>query len=141
MSHSPIEGHIEGACLCGAVRYRITGELAGFQYCHCSRCRKFTGSAHAANLFTEPKNLAWLSGAEGVGHYVLVAEPPFRTSFCKTCGASLPCMSSSGKFWVVPAGTLEDDPGLAPSQSIFWDSRAPWYREVSSLPRHAEWPT
>ena len=43
---------IEGKCLCGNVRYRITGPILNFQYCHCSRCRKFTGSAHAANVFT-----------------------------------------------------------------------------------------
>lgn len=132
---------IEGTCLCGTVRYRICGKIEGFQYCHCSRCRKFTGSAHAANLFTTPDNFEWLAGEDLVGTYVLDAELPFSTAFCKTCGSSLPSMSRTGKFWVVPAGTLEQDPGLTPSSSIFWDSRAPWYREVASLPCHAEWPT
>lgn len=136
MSDAPIEG----TCLCGTVRFCITGEIVGFQYCHCSRCRKFTGSAHAANLFTVPENLTWQSGADQVGHYTLDAEPPFSTAFCRTCGSGLPSMSSSGKFWVVPAGSLATHPGITPSQSIFWDSRAPWYEEVSELPRHAEWP-
>jgi len=131
---------IQGTCLCGAVQYRVTGKILGFQYCHCSRCRRFTGSAHAANLFTHPDQLTWLSGEDSVGKYLLDAEPPFPTSFCKGCGSSLPSMSSTGKYWVIPAGTLDEDPGLRPARSIFWDSRAPWYEHVSELPMHAEWP-
>ncbi|MDF1799205.1 MAG: GFA family protein [Planctomycetota bacterium] len=134
------EPSIQGTCLCGAVQYRITGKILGFQYCHCSRCRRFTGSAHAANLFTNPDQLTWSRGADSVGSYLLDAEPPFPTAFCKGCGSSLPSMSSTGKYWVVPAGTLDDDPGLRPTRNIFWDSRAPWYEHVSDLPQHAEWP-
>ncbi len=132
---------IEGLCLCGAVRYRITGEILGFQYCHCSRCRKFTGSAHAANLFTAIENLEWMHGHEMVGGFLLDAEPGFATAFCKTCGSSMPSTSSSGKFWVIPAGALEQDPGELPARSIFWESRAPWYKHVSDLPHFDEWPT
>lgn len=132
MSDQPIEG----ACLCGTVRYRITGEIKAFQYCHCSRCRRFTGSAHAANLFTRLGDLEWLAGEPAIGTYVLQGDPPFGTAFCKECGSGLPSVSSSGKFWVVPAGTLDHDPHIEPSRSIFWESRAPWYREVASLPKH-----
>ncbi len=132
--------NIEGACLCGTVRYRVVGEIKGFQYCHCSRCRRFTGSAHAANLFVLPDQLQWLAGQDSVGTYLLEGKPPFPTAFCRQCGSSLPSMSSSGKYWVVPAGTLDKDPGMEPSRSIYWDSRAPWFRDVSSLPRHAAMP-
>ena len=64
----------EGVCLCGAVRYRLTGEVRGFQYCHCSRCRKFTGSAHAANLFVRPDDLAWVEGEDRVTTFLLEGE-------------------------------------------------------------------
>ena len=131
---------IEGVCLCGAVRYRVVGDIAGFQYCHCSRCRKFTGSAHAANLFTEPSGLEWVTGEDSVGTFLLEGEPGFPTAFCKVCGSSLPSMSSTGRYWVVPAGTLESDPVARPARSIFWESRAAWYQEVSELPRHDELP-
>lgn len=131
---------IEGKCLCGAVHYRITGEIVGFQYCHCSRCRKFTGSAHAANLFTHPGDLEWIAGEDSVGGYVLDAEPRFPTAFCKTCGSSMPSMSSTGKYWVIPAGTLEDDPGIRPARNIYWESRAPWFEDTGTLPRHDELP-
>jgi len=132
---------LQGTCLCGAVSFRITGEILGFQYCHCSRCRRFTGSAHAANLFTNAEGIEWQRGAENRGTYMLDAEPPFPTAFCKTCGSSMPSMSSTGKFWVIPAGSLDADPGVKPGRSIFWESRAPWYEHVSDLPQFAEWPT
>jgi len=127
---------LEGGCLCVGVRYRISGEILTFQYCHCSRCRKFTGSAHAANLFTGPGDLEWLAGADSVGTYMLDAQPSFPTAFCQTCGSSLPSMSSTGKYWVVPAGTLDQDPGIKPARSIFWGSRAAWYEDVAKMPRH-----
>ena len=134
------ESSVEGACLCGEVRYRVEGEIVGFQYCHCSRCRRFTGSAHAANLFVRPDDLAWTRGEESRGSFVLEGEPKFPTAFCKRCGSSMPSLSSTGRFWVVPAGTLDVDPGKRPTQSIFWGSRAPWYEDVSALPRHQEMP-
>lgn len=134
------EQSIQGACLCGTVRFEITGDILGFQYCHCTRCRRFTGSAHAANLFVRPEQLSWLSGEGEIGTWVLHGEPNFHTAWCKQCGCSLPNMSTTGKFWVCPAGTLDDDPGERPKRSIYWDSRAPWYEEVSELPKHAEMP-
>jgi len=130
---------IEGGCLCGAVRFRITGEVLGFQYCHCSRCRAFTGSAHGANMFVAPDDFGWTQGDEMVGTWMLEAEPSFPTAFCKRCGSSMPSMSSTGKYWVVPAGGVEGDPGVRPARSIFWGSRAPWYEHVGDLPQHAEW--
>ena len=129
-----------GSCLCGAVTYRITGPILNFQYCHCSRCRKFTGSAHAANLFTRTQHLEWLTGEDQVGGFVLDAEPGFLTAFCKRCGCSMPNMSSTGRFWVIPAGTLDEAPDAAPQRNIFWDSRAPWFVPTTELPHHAELP-
>ena len=131
---------LEGSCLCQAVKYRITGELVGFQYCHCSRCRKFTGAAHASNVFAPMESFEWLQGEDFIGTFKLAAEPPFATAFCKGCGSSLPSPSSSMKFWVIPAGLLDNDPGIRPARSIFWESRAPWYEHVSELPQHPEWP-
>jgi hypothetical protein len=129
-----------GSCLCGSVRYAISGNLGIFQYCHCSRCRKFTGSAHAANLIVAPDQFSWLVGEEWVGRY----EPPdtkhFATSFCKKCGSSLPWLGKSRKAVVVPAGSLDADPGIRPFQNIFWGSRAQWYTEASELVKYDELP-
>jgi len=129
-----------GTCLCGKVSYELTGNLGIFQYCHCSRCRKFTGSVHAANLIVAPDQFRWLSGEEFVGRYEVEEAKHFATCFCKQCGSSLPWMTQSEKAVVVPAGTLDDDPGITPLQNIFWGSRASWFEDVSSLPKFEELP-
>jgi hypothetical protein len=131
---------VRGHCLCGKVSYVIRGHLGIFQYCHCSRCRKFTGSAFAANLLVAPDDFRWLSGEEFVGRYELAEAKHFATAFCKHCGSSLPWLGKSGKAIVVPAGTLDDDPGIKPFQNIFWDSRAVWYAEPNTLPKHDQLP-
>ncbi len=53
-----------GSCLCGEVTYQVEGDFEKFYLCHCERCRKDTGSAHAANLFSSTAKLKWLSGQE-----------------------------------------------------------------------------
>ena len=51
----------KGSCLCGEITFEIIGEFESFFLCHCERCRKDTGSAHAANLFSSSARLIWLS--------------------------------------------------------------------------------
>jgi hypothetical protein len=129
-----------GSCLCQAVSYQFHAPAQVFQYCHCSRCRKFTGSAHAANIIVDPKQFEWTGGEEMVGRF----EPPeakhFATCFCKHCGSSLPWISQSGAAVVIPAGTLDEDPEITPTQNIFWGSRAHWRADVETLPQHDELP-
>ena len=86
-------------------------------------------------------HLVWTSGEDAVKTFMLYGEPSFPTAFCTTCGSSLPSLSSTGRFWVVPAGTVDGDPGVEPTRNIFWGSRAPWLRDVGSLPVHDELPS
>ena len=111
-----------------------------FQHCHCSRCRKFTGSAHAANIIVDPKQFEWLSGEDLVGRFEHPDAKHYATCFCKNCGSSLPWMAQSGRSVVIPAGTLDEDPEIRPIQNIYWDSRAAWRVNVEELPCHAELP-
>ncbi len=134
------EEAIGGACVCGAVRYSIRAPFLAFQLCHCSRCRKATGSAHAANLFVRTDQLVWEAGEEHVRRYELPEARYWSHCFCDTCGSSLPWLSRTGKAWIVPAGTLDGDPGAQPSRNIYWASRAPWYVHVSELPTFDEAP-
>ena len=130
----------KGSCLCGKVHYEINGSLGVFQYCHCSRCRKFTGSAHAANIIVAPDQFNWLAGEELLGRFEVPEARHFATSFCKHCGSSLPWLATSGKAVVIPAGTLDGDPEIKPFQNIFYGSRADWYQEASGLIKYDELP-
>ncbi len=129
-----------GSCLCGEVSYEVSGNLGIFQYCHCSRCRKITGSAHAANIIIAPDHFRWLKGEEHVGRYEVPQANHFATSFCKKCGSSLPWMAKSGKSIVIPAGTLDEHPGIEPMQNIFCGSKADWYVDASTLSHHDKFP-
>jgi hypothetical protein len=74
-----------GSCLCGEIRFEIEGEFEHFYLCHCEYCRKDTGSAHAANLFSSTATLRWLSGANKVTQFNLPATRHTKC-FCPKCG-------------------------------------------------------
>ena len=132
---------ISGSCLCGEVSYQFDGDIKVFQYCHCSRCRKVTGSAHGANIIVEPSQFQWVGGTDSVGRFELPQAKYFATSFCKKCGSSLPWLTKNGKAVIIPAGTLDDDPHERPIQNIYYSDKAPWYKEVSDLVKYDELPT
>ena len=131
---------MKGSCLCGKVSYQIEPPFKIFQYCHCSRCRKFTGSAHASNIFVPPAQFQWLTGEALVGRFEEPEAKYFATCFCKNCGSSLPWAVKGGRNIVVPAGTLDDEPPLKPQHNIYWESRAPWYEETCEMKKFSELP-
>ena len=124
---------LHGSCLCGTVTYRITGPFRLFQYCHCSRCRKITGSAFSPNIFVKPSNFQWSSGEDQVGRYEVPEAKYYTTSFCKQCGSTLPWSVKTSVNVVVPAGTLDESPAIQPAQNIYWGSRAGWYQHPDTL--------
>lgn len=128
----------KGSCLCGAVSYQFHGPEYLFQYCHCSRCRKFTGSAHSAHILIDPNNFEWLQGEDMVGRFDHPEAKHFATCFCTKCGSSLPWISQTGSAVMITAGTLDDDPEIKPTQNIFWKNRAAWREDVDALPQFDE---
>lgn len=127
-----------GSCLCGAVRFRIDGRLERFYLCHCSHCRKDTGSAHGANLFSSAAALEWLSGQDKVTTYNLPGTRHTRC-FCSICGSALPY--AAPQMVVVPAGCLDTEPGLRPDAHIFVGSRAGWDQALEEIPTFEGFPT
>lgn len=132
---------IKGSCLCGDVTYQFTGSTKVFQYCHCNRCQKITGSAHASNIIIDPANFEWLTGEDLVGRFELPDAKYFASSFCKKCGSSLPWVTQGGTAQIVPAGTLDDDPQVKPIHNIYYTDKACWYEDVNSLVKYDELPT
>ena len=135
-----MDAWITGGCLCGLVTYRLRGPFRKFYFCHCSRCRKSSGSAHGTNIFAGPHALEWLSGKERVQDFALADAKFFNKSFCSRCGSPVPHKARSGEFIIVPAGSLDQDPGALPDNVIFWESRAPWYEAGCAAPKSAAYP-
>jgi hypothetical protein len=69
-----------------------------------------------------------------VVRYDLTQARSFATSFCGKCGSPLPHHTRSGREIVIPAGSVDDDPGVKPSAIAHWDSRAPWVSAANDLP-------
>lgn len=127
-----------GSCLCGKVNYTIEGSFEYFYLCHCSHCRKDSGSSHAANLFSSTAKLIWLSGQSSVTTFQLPGTRHAR-NFCATCGSALPL--ADAQIVVVPAGSLDSDIDLAPDGNIFTDSRATWDHELHTARNYGSSPT
>jgi hypothetical protein len=130
---------VNGSCLCGAVRYEISPPSLMFKYCHCTRCRKTTGTAHAANLFLPAGQFKWLAGESMLRHFDLPGAKRFAVDFCTQCGTRMPHKVTGTENMLVPAGTLDDTPDLQPDSNIFWSSKAQWYVETPHLPKFEEY--
>lgn len=127
-----------GGCLCGDVRYEIRGEPLVMVNCHCSRCRLGRSAAHATNLFVLPEQLHWLAGKAKVTVFDLPGAERFGIDFCPRCGGCVPRSSAKIGRVNLPAGSLDGDPGMAPSHHIFVASRAPWFEIRDGVPQHLE---
>lgn len=138
MSDSP--SPIPGSCVCGAVHYAIRPPFLTMQYCHCSRCRKQSGTAHNSNLFVLADQLAFTAGEAHVRTFDLPTARYWRNAWCDLCGSRLPWLSKTGKVWLVGAGGLDADPGFRPERNIYFGSRAPWYVHPHELPTFEEGP-
>ncbi len=130
---------LSGSCLCGAVRYTATGEAQRFYHCHCKRCRKASGTGHASNLFLQG-TLEWESGEDQLIGYKLPEAKRFTNTFCRICGSRMPRFIEKSGVVFIPAGSLDEEPGLAPQARIFGGSRADWSCDGTELPGFNEYP-
>lgn len=126
---------IKGSCLCGAVNYQIRAPFLFYKYCHCSRCRKTSGTAYGANILLVAEQFEWTKGMEFIKRFELASAKHFCSGFCSNCGSTMPWQTKNEKYYLVPTGTLDDDPGCRPQNNVFWGSRAPWHCDVADLPK------
>jgi len=131
---------IRGSCLCGEITFQLKGSARVFHLCHCSRCRKSTGSAHASNIFTEPENIEWLTGMELIKRYQIPEAKSFSKQFCSNCGSLVPYVNRAGSSLIIPAGCLHTAISFVPDDNIFWDSRAEWYEQGSRTAKYPAYP-
>lgn len=128
---------IRGSCLCGGVRFEISRTAGPFELCHCSRCRKVTGSAYRAGLLVQGEDFRLIDGKELIKTFEapLAETPPaYRQCFCGRCGSPAP-IGAHGGSWFVPAGLLDDDPKIRPDKHIYVELKAPWDTITDQLPQ------
>lgn len=123
----------QGSCLCGSRTYEIEGEFDGIWMCHCSLCRKVSGSNGIAILVVPKDRFRWLAGADHGITYEL--RPTYSVTRCATCGSPLP-VEEDEKYIYLPAGTLDDPLGVGFTQHIFCGSKADWDFEAENAKHH-----
>jgi hypothetical protein len=124
---------IRGSCLCGGVRFGYSRAVTQVGMCHCSLCRKVSGAASNAVIVVPETDFEWMSGEELRQSF---AKPSgWHTTFCRRCGSPLPqTLRGAAAYWV-PAGLLDDDPGLRIGGHIFVGSKAPWDEIAGDAPQ------
>ena len=118
---------VRGSCLCGEVAFEVERPFDFFLNCHCSRCRKASGTAHSCEVIVKASALRWLRGEAQVVRFDLPSARSFATAFCKKCGCLMPHLTRSGREAIIPAGGFDEPLGAAPDRHVQCASRADWY--------------
>ena len=123
----------DGGCLCGAVRYRITGPLPPGGHCHCSMCRRSAGALVVTWTTVEEGRFAFIAGAPAVHASSETAE----RLFCPACGSSMVFRSKAAPGVVdITVATLDHPESLPADRHVFWGKRMPWLHLDDDLPKY-----
>jgi hypothetical protein len=133
----PPERMLEGACECGATRYRVADAFLYAANCHCSNCRAGTGAAFKPYAGIERAKLDVTDGAEDL---LVWGEPDANHTRCGVCGSLLYSVVRNGAYVHVAMGSLRDTPSIRPEKHIFVGSKADWFDIMDDLPRFEGYP-
>ncbi len=114
---------IFGECFCGAITYKVSGQLRDARSCHCSRCRKAFSSQASAYALVDPEDFEWLSGEDLLTAYTGLHGAGLM--FCSSCGSTL-CGVVNGVVHGVTLGCVNGDPKIEIGRHIFVGSKAAW---------------
>ena len=128
---------LAGKCFCGAVQYAVPDAFLYAMNCHCSNCRRTTGSAFKPFAGIGREKFAVTQGKDGLQIY---GSDKAHDAHCKKCGSLLYSVVRDGVYVHVAMGTLVDAPTIRPSRHIFVGSKAPWFTITDDLPQHEEFP-
>ena len=124
---------LAGECLCRAVRYTVADAFEYALNCHCSNCRRTTGSAFKPFAGIARDKLGIASGGDNV---MIHGDATGHNAHCRRCGSLLYSVVRDGAYAHVAMGTLVDEPSIRPSAHIFVGSKAPWFSITDDLPQY-----
>lgn len=125
--------HAVGGCLCGTVRYRVSGEFVDAGYCHCRLCQRANGAPVVAWFTVRAAAFDWTAGRASS----YASSTRYRRDFCAQCGTPLAFRRETApEFIDVTIASLDDPALVEPDYHIWRMSRLPWFDTVDRLPRH-----
>jgi hypothetical protein len=133
--------NITGGCLCGRVRYTVTGEPAFSGLCHCRNCQHYTGSAFEG-LIAFPAASVSVQGELKTYDDTGDSGQPVHRRFCPNCGSGVVNeVDALPGVTIVLAGTLDDPATFRPTMDVYWSSAQPWVHTSSERTRFPKMPT
>ena len=126
---------LTGKCFCGRVHYTVADEFLYAMNCHCSNCRRTTGSAFKPFAGIERDRLHITKGQDRL---MIFGDVNANDTHCNRCGSLLCSVARDGAFVHVALGTLVDDPAIRPTKHIFVGSKARWFTITDDLPQYQE---
>jgi hypothetical protein len=126
---------LTGECFCRDVRYEVADAFGYALNCHCSNCRRTTGSAFKPFAGIVREKFTVTSGAESL---LIYGDELTHDAHCGRCGSLLYSRVRNGAYVHVTMGTLRDAPTIRPTAHIFVGSKAPWYEIRDGLPQYQE---
>ncbi len=127
---------LSGSCLCGGITFSVSGLLPRLYQCHCSLCRKVSGSASNSAMLVQSDQFEWRSGETLISRFK--RDSGFKSHFCKRCGSPMP-NAFDGGMWV-PAGLLEQNDQLKVAAHLYVQSKATWHEIKSSAKQYTYMP-
>ncbi|MBU1308022.1 MAG: GFA family protein [Gammaproteobacteria bacterium] len=125
----------QGACLCGEVTVEISGPISSIIHCHCSLCRKSSGTAFATNGFVQTADFAVLKGAEQLNQFAF--KPGRLRHFCRNCGSPVYSSNAEDPTRIrIRLGIINTDISERPLSHNFYSSKANWEDLDADLPRY-----
>ena len=125
-----------GSCLCGAVSFKVEGELSPPDACHCSQCRKASGHYWAST--DVPRDAVTISGEDKLGWFQ--SSEKVRRGFCKECGSPLFWDAAGRANIAISMGAFEDPTGTHLEKHIFVGDKGDYYDIADGLPRRGRTP-
>ncbi|MBR0843725.1 GFA family protein [Bradyrhizobium liaoningense] len=122
-----------GECYCRTVRFEVADAFSYAMNCHCSNCRRTTGSAFKpfAGIARDKLRIV-----QGDGQRIIFGDDVTHDAHCARCGSLLYSQVREGQWVHVAMGTLVDAPSIRPSAHIFVGSKAPWHEITDNLPQY-----
>jgi hypothetical protein len=129
---------LTGGCLCGSVRFELSGPINVVNMCHCSRCRKRGGSAFATVVHARLSHFKFVKGED----HIQLFEPEGwnKRRFCMGCGSPLPGWDEEDDEVGIPAGLFDEGLATRPGLHIMTDSKAAWYDIADDIEQFQAFP-
>jgi len=124
---------INGGCLCGAVEYSVQDNFTYMGFCHCSECRRFSGSAFSAMGGIPTSSFRVLKGQENISHFNKSENSVL--GFCRVCGSSLYALKPQKGMVHLRLGTLSEAPSMTPQFHSYVGSKVSWHQIGDALPQ------